>query len=256
MIRVIAGALVAGLLTVSCTSAPTQPTVGGAGTIDQFTLAVDILASVPYTFAVTQTSNAAVTLASVVDSQGQISKTPLSFAVGSESTDGLTCTPLTTVTTAASLKPQINTTLNPGSYCVLVSDPGTLTDSVTVVGRVILNGPIPVTASGSAKTETFASNIPAGGSASRTFYVTEPGIVSVTLQSLSPPSSAVLGVGIPGLDNTGCNLNTSVKATASSTPQITVPVDIASFCVRLYDDGSLITGPNGLASFTIQIVHP
>jgi len=245
-------------LSVSCTKAPTQPSVGGTGTADQFTLALDPGASVPYTFAVAQTTNVEVTLASVVDALGQVKKVTLAMAVGKVDADGVTCDPGRTVNTSPSLKAQIAQTLNPGSYCVLVTDTGALTDigTATVVGRIIQNGPITSNAPATNTTETFSSNIAAGGSSSRTFYVRVPGTLSVTLQTLTPPSIVTLGVGIPGLNNEGCNLNTTVTTGPGPTPQITVPVDLSSYCVRVYDSGGLVTGSNGLASFTIQIVHP
>ena len=238
-----------------CSKTPTQPTSTAAqGTIDQFTASLDVLASVPYTFVITQTTNVTVTLVSVIDAAGLVSPAALGLAVGT-TPDGTTCTPVTSVRTAPALTAQIRSTLNPGNYCVQVSDPGVLTGTSTVVVRIIQNPPIPPPASTTA-TETFASNIAAGGLASKTFYASQPGTISVTLSSLTPSSTAGLAVGVPGLDGNGCNLNAMLKTGPGSSPQFTLPVDTAPYCVRIFDAGGLATGANGLASFSITIVHP
>ena len=242
------------LLTTACGTTPTQPTsTGSSSTIDQFVGSLDVLGSVPYTFILSQTTNVAVTLTSVVDAAGQVSRAALGLGVGT--TDGTTCTPTTSLNTVAALKAQIVTTLNPGNYCVNVTDIGNLADTSTFAIRIIQNPPIPAAAA-TTTTETFSSNIAAGGFVSRTFYAAEPGTISVTLQSLTPSSSAGLAVGVPGLNGIGCNLNTTIRTAPGSSPQITLPVDISPYCVRLFDAGGLLTGANGLAGFSITIVHP
>jgi hypothetical protein len=103
-------------------------------------------------------------------------------------------------------------------------------------------------------TETFNGQFIPGGTASRAFTAASSGTVSITLTQVGPPADAVvgLGVGIPQSSGTGCLLTQVVQTGASSSPQLTVSVDAGSYCVRLYDTGTL-TAP---IAFNVTIVRP
>jgi hypothetical protein len=73
------------------------------------------------------------------------------------------------------------------------------------------------------------------------------------LTTVSPPSIVGLGIGIPGASASICSLSVSLNASAGSTPQITVPVDAGTYCVEIYDAGSL-SAPG--AAFSMTIAHP
>ena len=101
---------------------------------------------------------------------------------------------------------------------------------------------------------TWSTNLANGGATSRSFKTTRNGTVSITLQSLAGSTTlrAGLGVGIPLGDGTGCVLSRSVEATAGATAQLELAVDAGSYCVQVYDPGTL-TQPVG---FTILLVYP
>jgi hypothetical protein len=103
-------------------------------------------------------------------------------------------------------------------------------------------------------TEVFNGQFAVGGGASRAFTAASAGTVTVTLSSLGPPADAVvgLGVGIPSANQVGCYLTQSLTASASSTPQITVTVDAGTYCVRVFDIGTLASQ----IAFQITIVRP
>jgi hypothetical protein len=103
-------------------------------------------------------------------------------------------------------------------------------------------------------TETFSGQFVPGGSASRGFTAASPGTVSVTLTQIGPPADVVvgLGVGIPQASGAGCHLTQTVQAGAASSPQITVPVDAGSYCLRVYDPGTLVAQ----VAFSVTIVRP
>jgi len=103
-------------------------------------------------------------------------------------------------------------------------------------------------------TETFSGQFTPGGSAARAFTAAAAGTVSITLTQIGPPSDAAvgLGIGIPQSNGSGCLLTQTVAATASTTPQITAAVDAGTYCVRLYDTGSLVTQ----VAFIVTIVRP
>jgi hypothetical protein len=103
-------------------------------------------------------------------------------------------------------------------------------------------------------TETFTGQVIAGGSASHAFTAASAGTVSLTLASLGPPTDLVVGfgVGIPQANGASCLLSQSVQTGASTLPQITTQVDAGTYCVRLYDLGTL----KSPTAFTVTIVRP
>ena len=103
-------------------------------------------------------------------------------------------------------------------------------------------------------TETFSGQFFPGGTAARAFTAAASGSVSITLTQIGPPADAVvgLGVGIPQSTGIGCLLTQAIQTGASPSPQITVPVDAGSYCVHLYDTGTLAAA----VAFTVTIVRP
>jgi hypothetical protein len=103
-------------------------------------------------------------------------------------------------------------------------------------------------------TETFSGQFVPGGSASRAFTAAAAGTVLITLTQIGPPADAVvgLGVGIPQVNGSGCHMTQAVQAGAASSPQITVQVDAGTYCLRLYDPGTLAAQ----VAFSVTIVRP
>jgi hypothetical protein len=103
-------------------------------------------------------------------------------------------------------------------------------------------------------TETFTGLFLPGGSAARSITAASSGTVSLTLTQIGPPADLVvgLGIGIPQSNGAGCYLTQSVQTRASSSPQLSVPVDAGSYCLRLYDPGTLVAQ----VAFSVTIVRP
>jgi len=105
----------------------------------------------------------------------------------------------------------------------------------------------PTTTSTSPVTETWASIVGPGGSASRSFD-TNAGTVTVTLTASDAPLG--LGVGVPRSVNAGCRLTVSQVDAAGLS--VSIPADAGSYCVEVFDDGAVVKQ----AAFSVQIVHP
>lgn len=103
-------------------------------------------------------------------------------------------------------------------------------------------------------TESFNGQFFPGGTAARAFTAASAGTVSITLTQVGPPADVVvgLGVGIPQSTGTGCLLTQVIQTGASAAPQLTVPVDAGTYCVRLHDTGSLTAA----VTFNVTIVRP
>ncbi len=242
-------------MTSACGSGTsTSPSTTPSTNVEQFVGSLDLMASVPYSFSVPETTNVEVTFASLTDVDANVSNAVIALSVGTPQADA-SCLPTVTKNTAAALASQLQITLNPGAYCVNVADIGNLATPSVFAVRIVEQPPIQV-GTGSSTTDTFTSNIAVGGTTTRTFTASRSGTVTVTLQSVSPNSTLGVGLGIPSLAGTGCSLTRFVRTAGSGTPQITAPVDLGSYCVRVSDVGSLILPPSGTATFTLVIVHP
>jgi hypothetical protein len=105
---------------------------------------------------------------------------------------------------------------------------------------------------GSPITEVFSSQIFVGGSSARSFTAAQSGTASATITSLSVPSGTKVGfgMGVPDTLGSGCLFTRSLEAVAGDS--ITLGVDAGTYCVRIYDLGTLTANAN----FTITIVRP
>ena len=87
----------------------------------------------------------------------------------------------------------------------------------------------------------------------RTFTASAAGTVTVTLTNAAGASNIVgLGIGIPNGGVSRCTLSTTLNTTAGSTAQIAARVDAGTYCVAIYDVGTL---PAAI-DFSITIVFP
>lgn len=102
-------------------------------------------------------------------------------------------------------------------------------------------------------TSTFSSLLTLNGAVSRSFTATQSGTVSVTLTGAGVPGTVVgLGIGVPSTGVARCTLNTAILTTAGSTPQIVASVDAGTYCVAIYDLGTLTDA----ITFELTIVLP
>jgi hypothetical protein len=114
--------------------------------------------------------------------------------------------------------------------------------------------PTAPTAPASPQTVTFETQLYPRGAAARIFTVSEGGGVTITLTGVRPDTGAMLGVGvgIPRADGGGCLMQQSVTTVSGSAPQLTAVVDTGTYCVRVYDVGTLTSE----VYFSVTLVHP
>jgi len=100
-------------------------------------------------------------------------------------------------------------------------------------------------------TSIFASHVTVGGSAARNFP-SRSGTITVRLRDTLARTPLGLGLGLPYGGVSNCTLNTTVEATPSTEPQISATVDAGSYCVVVYDLGTL----TATTDFDVLIVYP
>ena len=119
--------------------------------------------------------------------------------------------------------------------------PSTTTDTTSVTS--------PTT---SPVTESFASQLFVGGSASRSFTAVKAGTAIVTLVSAGTSTTKVgFGIGVPNFLGSGCLFTRSNEAAIAGT-SFTLPVDAGVYCVRVFDTGTLTSN----ITFSVTIVRP
>jgi len=101
-------------------------------------------------------------------------------------------------------------------------------------------------------TDTFASLLVRGGSTSRAFTTSTAGTVRVTLTAFGNGGvQAGVAVGVPA-GSGPCSPAVSVVTAPGGSPQITTSADAGSYCVQVFDPGTLAAD----TPFTITIEHP
>ena len=102
-----------------------------------------------------------------------------------------------------------------------------------------------------AETFTYASSVLPMGATSRSFESSE-GTVTATVESFSPASVPTLGlaIGFQRNDGTGCEVSAAI--TASRGTALSLPVDTGTYCVRVFDPGTL----TDVTTFSVKVVHP
>lgn len=98
---------------------------------------------------------------------------------------------------------------------------------------------------------TFATSFTARGSATRTFDQVVTGTVTVTLNSVTPDVALGIGVGVPGSAGGACNLTRAEIVRAGSAPQITLRAEPGTWCVRVWDPGTVAE----LVSFSMAVTY-
>jgi len=208
-----------------------------------------------FSFFVPEQGTVAVLLVSLTNTgTTTLVNTPILMALGIPAGTG--CAPLTVGGTSTMATPglaaQLRTSIAAGTYCIRVSDAGALSgDTDFVIRFVYPNPPQFVT---SPFTETFASNLTVGGTATRSFISNNQGALAITLTDLGGSSSlvATIGVGVVANDGTGCRFAMLIETTAGANPQISTPIDSGVYCVRIADAGRF----TDTVSFSIRLAHP
>lgn len=114
------------------------------------------------------------------------------------------------------------------------------------------NTPTTPTTPGPTVTETFAGTVTQNGAATFTFNTTVSGIVTATLKSIAPVTTAQVGMALGTWNGVTCAVvltNDRITAGLAVTGQVNAA---GSLCVRIYDVGQLTEA----STFEIVVVHP
>ncbi len=88
-------------------------------------------------------------------------------------------------------------------------------------------------------TESFAGTINVSGGASFNFTVNGSGTVTATLKSISPATTAVMGIALGVWNGTSCQVVIANDAATANTTVIGSTTATGTLCVRAYDVGKL-----------------
>jgi len=258
MKRVLTVLLAVGLLGAGCNDSPTLPdpvdpnapvaplvlssvfpgslTAGGTSVFFSFPVPVG-------------PSSIRIMLASVTTGLGDTVTTPLGLGIGIP--QGFGCEVFLSATAVPGLAYQLSTDVEAGTYCLDVSDVGSLTVPVDFAVRIDANPQIVRGATSSPI--VFQSMLTEFGSSSRTFSPPHSGTATVTLDAVGPTPVAVgVGIGIPDPNGGGCLLSRTVTAGPGTGTLFSMAVETGVYCVQIFDVGNVVDS----ATFTMTIVHP
>ena len=114
------------------------------------------------------------------------------------------------------------------------------------------NTPTTPTTPGPTVTETFAGTVTQNGAATFTFNTSVAGIVTATLKSIAPVTTAQIGLALGTWNGVSCTVvlaNDRITAGQAVTGQVNAA---GSLCVRIYDVGQLTE----TSTFEVVVVHP
>jgi hypothetical protein len=239
--------LAAGL---GCSNNPNNvvsPSVGATSFTQVFSGTLDPGTSQSYAFGLAASVPLRLSLGSLTDLNENPLSSSMTLTFGRP--QGTGCGALQTVNVQAALATQLLFLPAAGTYCVGITDPGQLTAPAVFGVRITQGEP---TSRASAGTETYTSVLFPGGFTSRSFEASAAGTVTVLMDTISPASVASLasGIGFPRSDGGGCQLTSTFVASRGA--QLSVPIEIGTYCVKVSDPGTL----TGLTQFSLRIVHP
>ena len=102
--------------------------------------------------------------------------------------------------------------------------------------------------------QTFTGAVPVGSNVKHQFNASKTGELSVKVGTLSPASSAVIGVLWVQAGDGSCNgsvLQNNQSATANTTA-ISAQIQSGSYCIVMYDVGAFTQAE----SYTVTVSHP
>jgi hypothetical protein len=252
MMRMRAVLLCAGLaVAAGCGNSPTTPgSSGGLTSATQiYTGTIEPGDTPSHPFSLPGAQALHVLLASLTDVNGLPTGTTVSLRLGIQEQITGPCNPLSSVSTTAALKAQINVTASVGVYCVMLGDTAALAGTTNYSIRVLYGT---FTDEAGSATLDYISTVVPGGSTSRSFGVRSSGTATLLIDGFSPASVSAIGVGIgiPRADGSGCDLTYATQAVRGA--QASQPVDPGRYCVKVFDPGTFTQ----TVAFNTRIDHP
>ena len=226
-------------LAVGCSSNPIAPTFPQYATVSRYFSGSMAPGGAPavFTFSVKIDGAIRVTLGSVTSSAtGEPDATPLAVGFGTPS--GASCSATTSQTAAAALTGQLTSTITHGDYCVVLTDPGALTQPVKFTIRVVTSvGATP--GIGLARADSLPGSLSRNSQSLKTFSTNTSGDMSLTFTEIGTNPALAIKIGLGIWDGSACRLNTTIVSAPSTDPLISTTADAGDYCVLITDVGNL-----------------
>jgi len=245
-------------ITGACSDTVTQPSsvqIEATPIPYIFTGELQVGGSIFYSLSLVQANFLSVTLNSLTAGEFDLPvAASVGLAIGTVDESGV-CVHSMEVTASPAFRAQMaQIPTQAGNKCIDIFDRGTLSGSVDFNVRIVttIASGKPEIVTPAPGTDVFASNLPLRASVSHSLSASQNGTITVNLSALAPSSARMgIGLGVPRADGAACNLTTYITATTGSAP-ITALVDRGSYCVRVFDAGTL-TSP---VTFTLTSNYP
>lgn len=131
----VVGFLVCAIVGAGCRSETTSPDYSIVSPVTEtFQGTLNVQGSAFYSFIIGNPDPVTVTLASLTKASGSAVTTSVKLGFGVPS--GETCAPTTSLTTASGLQAQVLQVASQGTYCVIISDAGGLTETLNFAIKI------------------------------------------------------------------------------------------------------------------------
>jgi hypothetical protein len=103
-----------------------------------------------------------------------------------------------------------------------------------------------------AVTTTLTGTLTTNGAESKPFTVNSAGLVTVTLKTVTPDSTAVVGLGLGTWNGVNCSVSLSNDAAVQGVNLIGQSSSRGNLCVRVFDPAGSLAAP---IEYTIDVTH-
>jgi hypothetical protein len=101
-------------------------------------------------------------------------------------------------------------------------------------------------------TDTFSGTLNAGETGTHPFTAKTGGSITITLSTLSPTSTILMGIGLGTWNGTACNTTLQTGAATQGSAFSASATSAGNFCVTIFDIGNITEA----TSYTITLTHP
>jgi hypothetical protein len=180
-------------------------------------------------------------LVSLTDGDGNQLSSTVTLTFGQPlASDATKCNPIVSHTASVSLLNAVSQSVGiGGSYCVAISDNGSLPGTVGYAIRttMVVGTPPPPTPT----IETMSSFLQPGASVAHAFTVNASNSTLSAALTSTGSTPLVLGLTVGAWDGATCRTVQTVQTGPGTSPQVSIVVDPGYYCVKVSDVGNITT---------------
>ena len=101
-------------------------------------------------------------------------------------------------------------------------------------------------------TDTYTGTLNASETGQHPFTAKTGGAITITMSSLSPTSTVVVGIGLGTWNGTACNVTLQTSAATTGSQYNASAISAGNFCVTVFDFGNITEA----TTYSLTVTHP